>query len=446
MMRHSVVPRNAVSSLMGWSVGALMVGLSGTVWAFDAPQVSAEIETELAAGLTQSGLQKADTIIKLEINGDLNSAVHYTLIPKWVVTPESDLYIDDPNERNYSSINGPITSNRHGLLELSEAYLDFEAWNGYWRTGKQQVVWGQADGLKVLDVVNPQDYREFNLDEFEDSRIPLWMFNAEFSVTDDSTLQVLVIPDPTYSKLADEGTPYAVTSPKYRPALGASPLPVHIEPAQRPDQEVEFGLRYRMFVQGWDLTLNYLHHRLDIPVIYRYVEDAQVVVVPVYEPSDLLGATASNAFGDWVVRVEAGLSTDSYHLRQQLTDAGIVNTEEFSSVVGLDYQGFTDWFLSYQWYQSTLNDYEADIERNRTRMQHTFLLRRSFFNETLSAEAFVLYSDEDQDGQFRAEISYQLNDAVRIWSGLDLFYGDQEGQFGQFDQTDRWLMGIKIGF
>ena len=67
-------------------------------------------------------------------------------------------------------------------LELREFYLQAAIGEALLTIGKQQIVWGQADGLKVLDVVNPQDFRQFILDEFSDSRIPLWSVDVEIPV------------------------------------------------------------------------------------------------------------------------------------------------------------------------------------------------------------------------------------------------------------------------
>jgi len=50
--------------------------------------------------------------------------------------------------------------------ELREFYLETDWGKSYFTFGKQQVVWGKADGLKVLDVVNPQSFREFILEDF----------------------------------------------------------------------------------------------------------------------------------------------------------------------------------------------------------------------------------------------------------------------------------------
>ena len=58
-----------------------------------------------------------------------------------------------------------------GTAEIRDAYLEFGLDNGLLRIGKQQIVWGRLDGIKVLDTVNPQDFREFILDDFDDSRI-----------------------------------------------------------------------------------------------------------------------------------------------------------------------------------------------------------------------------------------------------------------------------------
>ena len=49
------------------------------------------------------------------------------------------------------------------------------------RVGRQQVVWGRTDLFRVLDQINPIDFSIQNIyEEFEDSRIPLGIFSAEW--------------------------------------------------------------------------------------------------------------------------------------------------------------------------------------------------------------------------------------------------------------------------
>ena len=75
---------------------------------------------------------------------------------------------------------------------LREAYVDAET-NGYSiRAGKQQVVWGTADGMKLLDVINPTDYSEMAQNQMEDSRMPVWMVNAETDAADGGSWQFIL--------------------------------------------------------------------------------------------------------------------------------------------------------------------------------------------------------------------------------------------------------------
>jgi hypothetical protein len=75
---------------------------------------------------------------------------------------------------------------------LREAYVDMEQGDWSIRAGKQQVVWGTADGMKLLDMINPSDYGEMAQNQMEDSRIPVWMLNAETTAEDGTETQVVI--------------------------------------------------------------------------------------------------------------------------------------------------------------------------------------------------------------------------------------------------------------
>ena len=110
-----------------------------------------------------------------------------------------DVYDDlEPGVPEYLKAT-PTISERQFLgtqadAELREFWLRCGGSNFFLTLGKQQIVWGKADGLKILDVVNPQSFREFILDEFEDSTdSALWAVNAEISFGS-SNLQLVFIP------------------------------------------------------------------------------------------------------------------------------------------------------------------------------------------------------------------------------------------------------------
>jgi len=75
---------------------------------------------------------------------------------------------------------------------LREAYIDTTLSDWSIRAGKQQVVWGTADGMKFLDAINPTDYTDLAQNQMEDSRIPVFMINASKINDNGSEFQAIV--------------------------------------------------------------------------------------------------------------------------------------------------------------------------------------------------------------------------------------------------------------
>ena len=320
------------------------------------------------------------------------------------------------------------------------------------RLGKQQVVWGQADGIKVLDVVNPQSYREFILDDFDNSRIPLWMVNWEIPFGDESELQVLWIPDTTYHELAELGTPYSLSSPLLVPQAIQGLDAVILEP-DRPDdflRDSDYGLRYRSIFAGWDVTLNYLYSYGDFPVLFQgaRLEAGNIVgtVEPGYERNHLVGGSVGTALGDFTLRGEFAWNSDAWFMSSDLERSGVEKSEEFSSVLGLDWQGTSSLLLSAQWFQSYALDYESTMLRDESENIASVLLLQTFDNDSWELRVLALHSLNYHDSMYQLKLKYWLESNFELWIGADLFEGDEFGIFGQFSDVDRLLFGFQYGF
>jgi hypothetical protein len=66
--------------------------------------------------------------------------------------------------------------------------------------------------------------------------------------------------------------------------------------------------------------------------------------------------------------------------------------------------------------------------------------------DTLIAEVLVIANTNNGDGIIRPKISYEWHDNIKTWLGADIFYGDKQGVFGQFEQNDRVVIGLEISF
>ena len=268
--------------------------ISETNTLLDNSTLNTRIESEWAVLTKDGSTQKLQLMIEPELEIDVGEDSRVTTILRLRTDAKDNLSPGD-----------------HNQAELRELYLDTTIKDSIVILGKQQVVWGKSDGLKVLDIVNPQDFREFILDDFDQSRIPLWTVNAEIPVSD-VTLQLLLIPDQTYHEFATAGSSYQFTSPLIIPPIppGAN---VVVNPAIRPDdvlQDADAGFRLSTFTHGWDLTFNYLYHYDDTPVLFRSIDvttnGLNITIDPQYKRTHLIGGTFSNTFGDLTLRGEVG--------------------------------------------------------------------------------------------------------------------------------------------
>ncbi|VAW52301.1 hypothetical protein MNBD_GAMMA05-161 [hydrothermal vent metagenome] len=401
----------------------------------DNSTLSTRIESEWAVFTKDTRTQKLQLMIEPELEMKAGEDSSITTIARLRTDAKNNLSPSD-----------------HSQAELREFYLDTSIKDSIVMLGKQQVVWGKSDGLKVLDIVNPQDFREFILDDFDQSRIPLWTVNAEIPINN-VTLQLLLIPDQSYHEFATPGSSYPFTSPIIIPPTPAG-ANVLVKPTITPDkilQDADAGFRLSTFTHGWDLTFNYLYHYDDTPVIFRTINNTtaglNISITPQYKRTHLIGGTFSNTFGDLTLRGEVGYLSDRYiPTNNPLDNDGVVNTGEFKYVIGFDWYGLSNTLLSTQLFQTYLNNHEAGMIQEKLNTKLTFLIKQEYMNETLHAEILFLHDLDYEDGMLRPKLSYEYNDKVNIYAGADIFYGSKDGLFGQFKETDRIVSGIIIGF
>ena len=414
----------------------------------DRIEFSGLFEIELAVETSSSKTQKAEFVLTPEIGLDLTAATRLTLITRFRGDIVDNLEPGTPAQHNRSSLSKQLELENHLSGELREAYIDTEIGKTFLRLGKQQVVWGQTDGLKVLDVINPQSFREFILDDFDESRIPLWMVNAEIPVAG-AFLQLLWIPDQTYDDIPETEAAFAFTSPQIIPEPPTG-LPIISSTFDKPNRlfaDSDLAAKLTWFINGWDLSLNYVYHYSDRPMGRRRISSSGISIEQSYERTHLLGGTFSNVFGDLTLRGELGYSSDRFYLVDTLADAdGLTHSGEFSYVLGLDYQGWTDWFISTQIFQSIVIPSAPGMIRDEVDTTVTLLVQRDFLNESIQAETLLIQNLNQGDGLLQASLEYEWRTNIRLKLGADIFYGNPEGLFGQFRQQDRISMGIEIGY
>jgi hypothetical protein len=160
-------------------------------------------------GHSGGDLMKFENSARIFVNGDLGESSSWHAEVQPVVDTEG-VTANYKYNRSYT---------QYDLLR--ELYVDTSAGDWDFRIGKQQVVWGTADGIKLLDIINPTDYREFNQNGVEDARIPVWMVNAERNIGERGNIQLIVSQAET-NKISGIWT---MKDNSYRSTVTAGPTP-----------------------------------------------------------------------------------------------------------------------------------------------------------------------------------------------------------------------------
>ncbi len=417
---------------------------------FDRIDTSAILDFE--AGFELRGdddLQKFQGTLTPEFEADLGDGWGLTGRVRLRTDPADNLEPGRPNQDNRAPFSRRIFIGDHSEAELRELYAERFIGQTFVRLGKQQIVWGQADGLKVLDVVNPQSFREFVLADFDESRIPLWSATAELPVGP-GVLQLLWIPDNTFHDIPEPGATFAFTAPQVVGPLSAPGLPPRPPAApitvDRPNNLItdsDVGAAYEVFVGGWDVSFNYLFQHRNAPVDRRRIApDGSIEIARGYERAHVLGGSVANAFGDVTLRGEVVGVLDDFAATR--TGDGVAEAPTLDYVVGLDWRGLPDTLVSGQFFQNVFFDSSDALIRDRVQNNASLLVSRDFLGRRLQLETLWVQSLDSGDGFVSPEARFQLTSNIWLRAGGDFFYGSSNGLFGQFNEADRFTVGFQI--
>jgi hypothetical protein len=357
---------------------------------------------------------------------------------------------------------------------LRECYFDIFTPRVDLRLGKQYVVWGTTDGVRILDKVNPIDLREWTLKDFTDLRIPLWMLKAESEVISNGFLQLLLIPDYEPNYFSPAGAPFALRTTIAGAESAANPYinvsTISNEP-ERTAENIKVGLRWRKIVEtgffsGLEYTLNYLH-TYDSAMSYYVWLKPKVPPTPPFqleltrnaEGIDIFGGSFAKSitkgimgsFGKgWTIRGEfAYIKGGAMNYGPDYSIKGTVDVDQYNYALGFDKTFFTDWLFSFQFIQmiaNSLEEYDKDqytllfgptrgpLDKVETLL--TVKLSTDFMHERLKPEILVIYGD-DNDWRISPKVSFEINDNLIVAGGVHIFEGDPQQMHGQFDDNDQ---------
>ncbi len=338
-------------------------------------------------------------------------------------------------------------------FDLREAYLDIYFDQLDLRLGKQQIVWGKADGMFITDIVSPKDLEEFLLRDFEEIRTGVTSIKANYYLGN-NTFEAVWIPTFTPTILPDESSIWS-RIPEFI-------FPVTIDESQKELKERVENSEGFIKYSGMSSFLDY-----EIMAGIMWDDDPTLHISPIMEsgipiPGSLLvtpkhhrltlaGGSFSAQQGGFIFRGEGayyrGKQFSANNTLGQPFD--LLEKDYVHYLIGTDFSIGTTRF-STQYVQRAIMDYDILIIQEEFDNTMTFLANRTFFQETLTLQLFSYVGLNNKDALVRPSFSYDLADGFEILGGANIFVRNNDsenaGLFGYYDDNDMVFLKVKYSF
>ena len=319
-------------------------------------------------------------------------------------------------------------------IELNEAYLQGALTDDLdLKVGRQIVVWGKSDNIRVTDVINPLDRRWPGMTDIRYLRLAVTMTRLDY-YWDNWNISALLIHEPRFDK-------FPVFNGEF------FPFPQPAPPLAAPDwswENQQFGLALNGIFSGWDLSFYAASVFPENPFLSR---NASGSPVSTYERAAMLGTAANIAFGNWLFKAEAaywdGLNYST------IAD----EKSRFDMLAGVEYMGFSDTTVSFEIANRHILDYDPQLEalpdgQKEDWSQYALRFVRNFMNDTLHATILVSsFGLLGADGGFeRLQLEYDFTDAFTMTGGVVLYESGDFPGFREIGDNDRILFELEYRF
>jgi hypothetical protein len=362
---------------------------------------------------------------------ELELKLRYRLSEKWQARMGARGFYDLAYSINgRSGYTREVLDEYENEAELGETYIQGTVSGAMdIKIGRQVVVWGKSDTIRVTDVLNPLDNREPGLVDIEDLRLPLWMTRAGYYLGS-WNLTGIAVHEVRFNK---------------DPVFGSDFYPFH---APQPPEDMPGGTEYALslngILTGWDISFYWPRIYDDRP--HAGLSDGMTRLR--HSRLTMLGAAANLAAGNWLLKSEAawfdGLEFFSTPGKKK---------SRLDLLAGFEYSGFTDTTLALEAANRHLNGFQSSMEAppdfaQEDEFQWALRYQRDFMHDTLHATALALFfGPHGEDGAFeRLSLKYDISDSFSITGGIVNYRSGDLVFFRGIGDNDRLFFEARHSF
>lgn len=319
-------------------------------------------------------------------------------------------------------------------LELREAYVLGSSPNADVKIGRQIVVWGKSDNIRIVDILNPLDLREPGIVDIEDLRLPVTMTRLDYyfqkwSITGITIHEIRFNKVPVYNS-------------EYYP--GTAPAPPEDKPESTPEN-TEFALALNGYFSGWDLSLHWAQvfdDQAHLEVI------APSAIIQRHSRINMAGAAANVALGNWLLKTELARLTGL-----KLSNIPGRDFDRFDALLGVEYAGLQDAMLSLEIANRHIFDYASQLMQPPNSMrednvQYALRYNGSFLHDRLDIIFLSsVFGKHGEDGGFtRLSGEYDVLDDFAVTLGVIDYHSGDNPRFQAISNNDRIFLELRYSY
>lgn len=401
--------------------------LSGDV----AFKTSAGYHQHKVDGAEYGGVNQAQTSLYLQLDSKLSD--------DWKLRVSGDVFYDAIYDlRSNNDYNQDMLDAYQTQLRLDDTYVQGRITNSLdLKVGRQVVVWGKSDSIRITDVINPLDNRLPGMTDIEDLRLSVGMAKVDYYLGA-WNLSAMAIGE---NRVMLEAAPRSEFFPVDKILPTAPPVFPELETPQYKKENIQYALGANGVFSGWDLSF-YAADVLDQKWHMDQTTNTRQV-----SKVKMLGSAVNIATGSWLLKSEvAYLDGVKYNTTQN-------EKNRVDVLIGFDYMGIKDTVLSVEVANRHIFDYEAQMAIamdfvEEDEMQTAMRATRSFANDTINATALLsMFGSSWENGGFaRVWMEYDIMDALSTNVGVVEFIGGDKPLMEANKDNDRVFADITYSF
>ncbi|WPE16465.1 DUF1302 family protein [Candidatus Thioglobus autotrophicus] len=328
-------------------------------------------------------------------------------------------FIYDLDGSNYtatpSGYENEINLNELTLEGSLNSKLDF-------KVGRQIVVWGKSDSIRITDVLNPLDNRIPGLVDIKNLRLGRTMSKLDYYVDEYN-----------FSAIALHENRFTENPAQYSDFKSAADKPTHMPDDQLDNAGIALSLTGAF--EGYDMGLYFAD---------TYIDKAYLKGDTLYydNKSKMVGAAYNQVVDSFLLKAEAA----HFDKIKYNTDANTtVDSARTDVLLGIEYNGITDGSIGYEIALRKIHDYVATINsalngyKREEEYQQVIRFNQAYFNQTLDLSVVLsAMGDSAQDGgSARITLDYAIDDQISVSGGVIDYIGGDNPMIDSYQENDR---------